>query len=108
VCARWRQFEGFLADMGERPEGTTIERIDHNGNYEPGNCRWATRLEQMSNIRTNHSLTWKGRTQPITAWARETGLSKRAIAHRLSKGWSVERALGEPAGPTGARKNRRR
>lgn len=51
VCDRWSKFENFLADMGERPEGKTIDRINNNGNYEPGNCKWSTDIEQHNNTR---------------------------------------------------------
>lgn len=52
VCPQWTEFECFLADMGERPPGRSIDRVDGDGNYEPGNCRWATRTEQNRNRRT--------------------------------------------------------
>lgn len=58
VCDRWQQFENFVTDMGERPEGKTLDRIKTDGDYEPGNCRWATPLEQMNNRRTSDRLTW--------------------------------------------------
>jgi hypothetical protein len=97
VSDRWQSFENFIADMGERPEGMTIERVDSNGNYEPGNCRWASRTEQAHNKRNNVHLTANGKTQTMMEWAHELGVSHTAIVYRLKAGWPVERALTEPA-----------
>lgn len=61
ICDRWHSFENFFADMGERPAGTSIDRIDVNGNYEPGNCRWATPMVQTHNRRPRNIVaTEKG------------------------------------------------
>ncbi len=99
ICERWNTFESFAEDMGERPEGLTIERIDNNGNYEPGNCRWASMAEQQLNTRRNRLLTHKGITQCLTVWAETIGVSDGCLRHRLIAGWTLEAALEEPLSP---------
>jgi len=97
VCERWREsFEAFYEDMGPRPEGHSIDRIDNSGNYEPGNCRWTTSTQQLRNTRRNNLLTVRGRTQCITAWADESGICSETIHHRLRAGWEVEAAIFTP------------
>lgn len=96
VCAAWHSFESFFRDMGTRPTGKTIERINNNGNYEPVNCRWATSKEQANNTRTNHLLQYEGRTQTISAWEQEVGASPNSIRSRLQRGWMPERAITTP------------
>lgn len=94
VCERWRgSFEAFAKDMGERPNGATLDRIDVNGNYEPSNCRWATPKQQARNRRHHRQVTWRGKTQPMAAWAEEVGISKRCLEHRLNAGWAIDDAL---------------
>jgi len=94
VCERWLKFENFLADMGERPEGKSLDRIDVNGDYEPGNCKWATRKEQGSNRRD--SIPFQGQSQSLLAWAEELGISYAALHCRITRGWSVEKAFSTP------------
>jgi len=97
VCDRWREsFENFLADMGERPAGCSLDRIDNDGPYSPDNCRWATTLQQNNNKRRNHRLTHDGETLTITEWANRLGISRKAILSRLRYEWSTERILTEP------------
>lgn len=98
VCARWKSFTAFLEDMGERPEGTSLERIDNNGNYEPGNCRWATKKEQQRNMRSNRLLTHNGRTMCIAEWAETAGISALTLHSRLNIGWTIDEALSIPVG----------
>lgn len=93
VCDRWRDdYDAFYQDMGPRPEGMTLERIDLNGNYEPNNCRWATRLEQSRNTRRNRTVTFQGETLCVAEWAERLGLHKSALEQRLNK-YSVEKAM---------------
>jgi hypothetical protein len=88
VSERWQRFETFLADMGERPNGKTLDRWpDRDGNYEPGNCRWATPKEQCQNSRTPRLITFNGVTKNITDWARHFGITQSSMSERLAKGW---------------------
>jgi hypothetical protein len=96
VCERWHSFENFYADMGDRPEGLQIERINNDGNYEPENCKWATRIEQTHNTRRNLWLTFDGRTLCVSGWAREMGMGEATIRQRFHKGLSPEECLAKP------------
>lgn len=69
VCKRWRKFENFMADMGTNPPGLTLDRIDNDGDYSPGNCRWTTRAEQARNTRKALRVTFNGETLPLKTWA---------------------------------------
>jgi len=101
VCERWLKFDGFLSDMGERPPGKTIDRIDNNGPYSPNNCRWATAQEQGRNRRNNRVITAFGETLTIGEWALRYGIGRQMIAWRLDAGWLPEIALTERRGPNG-------
>lgn len=96
VCERWKTFQNFLEDMGEKPTGLSLDRINNDGNYEPGNCRWASDRTQARNRRSNRFLTFNGKTQSIRDWAQEMKLGYQNLTSRLHYGWSVERALTEP------------
>lgn len=99
VCERWQGdngFQHFLEDMGERPQGFTLDRIDVNGHYTPENCRWASRKLQNRNKRSNHVLTHGGESRCVMEWSDLTGIHWQTIISRLRLGWSVEQALTQP------------
>lgn len=97
VCRRWLKFENFLADMGERPHQKTLDRYpNNNGNYEPKNCRWATRSQQQNNRRSNRLICAFGRTRTLAQWARETGIHFATLDSRLRRGTDPETALSLP------------
>lgn len=98
VSDRWNDFAAFLQDMGSRPSPNhSIERIDNNGDYEPSNCKWATKLEQNNNTSRTRWISYLGETKTTRDWARSIGIPHRILYARLFRyRWSVERALTEP------------
>ncbi len=104
VCERWRcSFADFLADMGERPDGTTLDRIDNDGNYEPGNCRWATVMQQARNRRRTIYATIGAETRPLSEWISALGIHRKMVESRIRKGYTAEAALTTPVAPGRAR-----
>jgi hypothetical protein len=103
ICDRWLTAKNFLKDMGEKPEGMQIERIDNDGNYEPGNCCWATPKEQARNRRgVKLIITYRGKTQCLTDWAEELGVHRATLWSRLYRAkWQTEKAFTAPVGAGG-------
>ena len=100
VCDRWLKgigsrggLECFIADMGERPHGLTLERKDNEKSYEPDNCEWASRKRQGRNKRNNRIVSYNGRSQSVSAWAEECGVPYFTLIQRLNRGWTLARAI---------------
>lgn len=94
VCERWEDFALFLEDMGERPPGMTLDRVDANGNYTPDNCRWATPSDQARNRRCNVVIEHQGQRRTMAEWCELKGIAQSTLWNRLNRlGWPVERAL---------------
>lgn len=88
VCERWRAFENFLSDMGERPVGTSLDRTDNDGNYEPGNCKWATTKAQAQNKEAVELIEIEGIEMTRHGWSICVGIGSNTIKDRRKRGWS--------------------
>lgn len=99
VCDEWiknpQSFYDWAMENGYKKD-LTLDRIDVNGNYEPSNCRWITRKEQMSNTRTNRNITYKGETKTLTQWCEEYNINIVTFSDRIKSGMSVDEALNKP------------
>lgn len=93
---RWELFENFLEDMGERPQGTTLDRVDNNKGYSKENCRWATSIQQMNNTSQNVFITHKEITMTVSEWSRRVNIPSNVIRWRVKKGWAIGDVLGKP------------
>lgn len=97
VCERWSGpggFERFLADVGPKPHPSfSIDRLDADGHYEPGNVRWASARQQQRNRSSNRIIEFRGERRLLCEWSEQLGIKRTTIAQRLARGWSVERAL---------------
>ncbi len=98
VCAEWRSFATFLADMGECPsDGHSIDRYpNQSGNYEPGNCRWATLIEQQNNRKSNRVVEIDGQTKTVSQWSRIYGIRPLTAIERMRRGWPEQAAITTP------------
>jgi hypothetical protein len=94
VSERWKgNFQNFRADLGPRPPGCTLDRINNNGDYEPGNVRWATKIEQANNQSTTHLVAVDGRPASVSQLSRDTGVDRRTLHKRLKSGWDIGKAI---------------
>lgn len=107
VCARWleekrRGFANFRKDMGDRPPGMTLDRINGNLDYSPDNCRWATQTQQQNNRCNNHIIEVGGEKLTLSQWCRRIGVRHNTMLMRINKyGWSLEKAVSTPVGKRG-------
>lgn len=94
VCERWKEsFELFVKDMGSKPDGWYIDRIDGKGNYEPSNCRWVSPQQSALNLSSNRRISYNGKTLCLSEWSRELNIPQATIRYRLNMGWKPSRIL---------------
>lgn len=94
VCGKWLKFEGFLEDMGEKPEGLTLDRIDNDGDYTAENCQWATKTQQANNCRSNLFIEYLGEKKTIAQVATLTGIKYATLRKRIVElGWDINKTI---------------
>lgn len=94
VCERWQDFNNFLLDMGEKPSGMSLDRINNDGPYSPKNCRWASAKTQARNRRTSKIIKFNGEEKSLAEWCELIGLNYTRTLGRINKcGWPIERAF---------------
>lgn len=103
ICKRWEKFEHFLADMGPRPEGCSLERINNDGGYSPRNCKWATPREQARNTMRNATFKWKGKEYCLKELSEFSGIKRTTLRQRLAYGWPVNAAVTTAVSKKGGR-----
>jgi hypothetical protein len=96
ICDRWKVFENFLEDMGERPEGLTIDRINGRLGYFKENCRWATQKEQQNNRLNNMTIAYRGEHKTVSEWADCLNIKAHTLANRIRLGWTPEDTIEKP------------
>ena len=96
ICKRWEKFENFLSDMGEKPKGKSLDRINNAIGYSPENCKWSSIKEQCRNRRSNRLIDLGGEIVCITEAAERLGIKKSTLSFRLNHGWSIQDAISRP------------
>lgn len=97
VCDKWKNdFVAFFNDMGHRPDGMSLDRIDTTKEYSPENCRWASSKIQSRNRTDNKMISFNGKTMCLQSWSEEIGINKNTLYARFLRGWDAKRSLTEP------------
>lgn len=96
ICKEWDDFLVFLRDMGERPEGRSLDRVDNLRGYSPDNCKWSTSKEQNSNTRRTRVITYNNESLSLSGWASRLGTKCATINARIRNGWKLEDAITQP------------
>lgn len=96
VCASWHRYENFRSDMGQRPDGSQLDRVDNSKGYEPSNCRWSTPRQNANNRRSSVFLELGNERLTVSQWARRLNILNCTLSGRIRAGWSVEKTLSTP------------